>query len=284
MPRSASGSPSLPKWRNLWSKTFSHSSGRPRRRPRNEKATPAARVAAARLLGFGPFNEVGEPLAELLNPRSPVELQSTALRALAGFNDPKVGPLMLGQWDGYGPTLRREATEALFARPDRLKTLLDAVEAKKVSPAHIEAARVEALRKHSDMAIRNRASQLFVSQLAPDRKKVLDDYRPALELKGDLVKGRELFRKNCTACHRLENTGTEVGASLIAALQEQVEGSAPHRHPRPEPRSRPAIRQLPGPHDVRPNRQRPARGRDADQHHTSPRRQGRGHDPPVTDR
>jgi putative membrane-bound dehydrogenase-like protein len=190
-------------------------------RARNERATPAARVAAVRLLGFGPFKEAGEPLAELLNPRSPVELQSAALRALTGFNDPKVGPLVLGQWDGYGPTLRREATEALFARPDRLKALLDAVEAKKVPPAHIEGARVEALRKHSDSAIRMRATQLFTGQLAPDRKKVIDEYRPALELKGDVTKGREVFRKNCTACHRLENNGYEVGANLLSALRNK---------------------------------------------------------------
>src|SRR5262249_62254384 len=49
---------------------------------RNEKATPAARVAAVRLLGYGRFRGVGEPLAELLNPRSPVALQSAAPRAL----------------------------------------------------------------------------------------------------------------------------------------------------------------------------------------------------------
>jgi putative membrane-bound dehydrogenase-like protein len=188
---------------------------------RNEKATPPARVAAVRLLGFGPFNEVGEPLAELLNPRSPVELQSAALRALAGFNDAKVGSLILGQWDGYGPTLRREATEALFARSDRLKVLLDAVEAKKVPPAHIEAARIDTLRKHPDSAIRTRASHVFTGQLAPDRKKVIDEYRPALDLKGDPAKGREVFRKNCTACHRLENTGYEVGANLLAALRNK---------------------------------------------------------------
>src|SRR5262249_5946267 len=153
---------------------------------RNEKKKLAAPLPARRVLGFGPFKIVGEPLAEVLNPRFPVEVQSAALRALAGFNDPNVGPLILGQWDSYGPTLRREATEALFARSDRLKALLDAVEAKKVPPAHIESTRVEALRKHSDSAIRSRASQLFTGQLAPDRKKELDEYRPALDLNGDL--------------------------------------------------------------------------------------------------
>jgi putative membrane-bound dehydrogenase-like protein len=188
---------------------------------RNEKASLTSRIAAVRLLGYAPFDVAGEPLAELLNPRSPVELQSAALRALAGFNDPKVGPLLLAGWDGYGPTLRREATEALFARPDRITALLDAVEAKKVPAAHIEAARADALRKHSDESIRTRALKLFAGQVAADRKKVIDDYRPVFDLKADAGRGREVFRKNCTACHRLENTGYEVGANLMSALRNK---------------------------------------------------------------
>lgn len=188
---------------------------------RNETATPASRLAAVRLLGFAPFPLSGEPLAELLNPRTPVAIQSAALQALAGFNDPKVGLLLVGAWEGYGPTLRREATEVLLARPDRVKALLDAIEAKSVPASHIEAARADALRKHPDQAIRTRATKLLAGQVAADRKKVLDVYRPALDFKADAARGRELFRKNCTACHRLENVGYEVGANLTAALRNK---------------------------------------------------------------
>lgn len=189
---------------------------------RDEKATPAARVAAVRLLGSGPFALVGEPLARLLNPRSPAEVQAAAMRALAGFTDKQVGPILLAAWDGYSPALRREATEVLFARPDRLTALLDAIEAKKVSAGHIEAARAEALRKHPDAALRARATKLLAGQVAADRKKVIDDYQPALALKADAARGREVFRKNCTACHRLEDTGTEVGANLLSALRNKT--------------------------------------------------------------
>lgn len=66
-----------------------------------------------------------------------------------------------------------------------------------------------------------RATKLLVGQVAADRKKIIDDYRPSLELKGDAGRGREVFRKNCTACHRLENTGYEVGANLMAALRNK---------------------------------------------------------------
>jgi putative heme-binding domain-containing protein len=110
----------------------------------------------------------------------------------------------------------------LFARKDRLGKLLDAIEAKKVLASQVEVARADALRKHPDKAIAARAAKLLASQVAADRKKVLDDYRPALSLKGDVGRGRGVFRKNCTACHRLENTGYEVGANLTAALRNKT--------------------------------------------------------------
>jgi putative membrane-bound dehydrogenase-like protein len=189
---------------------------------RNDATPPAARQLAIRLLGYAPFEVAGEPLAELLTPRNPTEIQAAALRALTAFDDPKVAGQMLAQWEGYGPTLRREVVEALFARKDRLVKLLDAIEARTVVPAHIESARAEALRSHPDAAIRERAAKLLAGQVAGDRKKVIDDYRAAFDLKPDATRGREVFRKNCTACHRLENSGYEVGANLTAALKNKT--------------------------------------------------------------
>jgi putative heme-binding domain-containing protein len=180
-----------------------------------------ARLAAIRIVGYAPFDIAAGPLSELLGPRNAVEIQSVVLRALAGFDDPKVGSLILDHWDGFGPTLRREALEVLFARKDRMMKLLDAIEGKNVLASQIESARADALRKHPDPAIRARAAKLLAGQVAADRKKVLDDYRPALDVKGDAARGRDLFRKNCTACHRLENVGYEVGATLVSALRNK---------------------------------------------------------------
>jgi putative membrane-bound dehydrogenase-like protein len=188
----------------------------------DESATPAVRQSCVRLLAAGPYRIAAEPLAALLGPRSAGDLQSSALRSLASFDDPRVADVVLAGWGGYGPTLRREAIEVLFARKDRLTKLLDAIESKTVVPSQLEAARADALRAHADPAIRARAVKLLAGQVAADRKKVLDDYRPALDLKADAARGRDVFRKNCTACHRLENTGYEVGANLTAALRNKT--------------------------------------------------------------
>jgi putative heme-binding domain-containing protein len=39
-------------------------------------------------------------------------------------------------------------------------------------------------------------------------------YQAALELKGDPQRGKELFKKTCSACHVLDGVGTAVGADL----------------------------------------------------------------------
>jgi putative heme-binding domain-containing protein len=47
-----------------------------------------------------------------------------------------------------------------------------------------------------------------------DRKKVVEDYRPALALAGDAGRGRELYRKTCAPCHRSGTEGQDVGPDL----------------------------------------------------------------------
>ena len=115
--------------------------------------------------------------------------------------------------------MRREATEALFARTDRLPHLLDALETKRVLANQLEPSRLEQLRKQADPALRRRAVAVLAGQVAPDRQKVVEAYRAALELKADVARGRAAFRKNCATCHRLENEGYEVGPDLLSAIR-----------------------------------------------------------------
>src|SRR5262249_31141201 len=98
---------------------------------RDEKRPVAERLAAVGLLGYGPFATASTPLKDLLAPTAPGDLNLAAVRALSGQDSSKVADILLAQWGSYGPALRREVLEALFARSDRLKQLLDAVEAKK---------------------------------------------------------------------------------------------------------------------------------------------------------
>lgn len=184
----------------------------------DDKTPLPERVDSVRLLGFGPFALSGEPLAALLNPRQPPELQSAAVRALAAQDQPRTVELLLAGWDSYGPSLRREVVEALLARPARIVKLLDAIEAKRVSPAQLEAARRDQLRNHRNAEIRQRAVALFANVGSSDRRKVVEDFRGVIEMHGDAARGKPLFQKHCAVCHKLDGEGHEVGPDLRAVL------------------------------------------------------------------
>jgi putative membrane-bound dehydrogenase-like protein len=185
---------------------------------RDESATDRARAAAAGLLALGPFDLADAVLADVLTPASPGDVQLAAVKALAAHTDPKVSDLLLKHWAGYGPALRREVLDVLAARPDRALKLLDAVEKKAVAAAELDPARVQQLKAHPNAAVRKKAAAVLAAVVNPDRAKVVAAFAPALELKGDPGKGRALFKTHCSACHRLDGVGFDVGANLLAAL------------------------------------------------------------------
>ena len=130
--------------------------------------------------------------------------------------------------------MRREVLEALFARPDRTRRLLDAVEKKTVL------AGAPGSRSRSAIAqpVRRRPVQagtaLLAGQVAPDRKRVINDYRSALDLKGDALKGKLVFKNVCSTCHRLEDVGTKVGPDLRRPRQQDRRLAGGHSRPERE--------------------------------------------------
>jgi putative membrane-bound dehydrogenase-like protein len=187
----------------------------------NAKAPNAERLAAVGLLGFGPYKVAGPALADLLTPQTPGDLQLAAVRALSQHEDAKVADALLAPWSSLSPGVRREVIEALFARPSRLALLLDAIEKQQVLSVQMEPSRLQQLRKHHDTKLRQRAEKLLAGQATADRQKVIDAYRPALDLKADVARGKAVFKKTCSTCHRLEDVGVEVGPDLLSALRNK---------------------------------------------------------------
>jgi putative membrane-bound dehydrogenase-like protein len=185
---------------------------------RDESAKPADRVAAAAVLGMGPFDLAGPALTEGLAPTAPGNLQLAAVRSLAAHSDAKVSDLLLKNWNGYAPALRREVLEVLLSRPDRILKLLDAVEGKQVSANELDPARVKQVKEHPSATVRKQAAAVLKQSVNADRAKIVKEYAAALELKGDVEKGRAVFRMHCAACHKLDGFGHDVGANLLAAL------------------------------------------------------------------
>ncbi len=183
----------------------------------------AERVAAAQSLALGEFADVRDTLFQLLAARHPQELQLAALSSLTKFADPAAAAFLIATWPNLSPRLRLAATEALFSRPAWRDAVLTATEAGEFPSSDLEPARLKLLESHADPGVRARAQRLQSRLRLGRRQDVVAEYLPALNLRGDALRGKAAFQKNCATCHRLDQFGTEIGPNLAAMRNRGAE-------------------------------------------------------------
>jgi len=172
------------------------------------------RVPAIRSLALAGFNDNRELLESFLSLQQPPRVQQAALDTLAEFDDRRVAGIILAAWPRLSPSLRVRATEALLSRPQWIAVFLDAVESGRLQPTEVNASRMNLLKQYPDRTVVARVSRLFADTTLPERQAILKRYQPALKRSGDPQRGRQLFKKVCSSCHRLQGVGTAVGADL----------------------------------------------------------------------
>jgi putative heme-binding domain-containing protein len=177
-----------------------------------------SRLRAVRLLGRFDDERPADiaALQELLSPQTPAALQSAAVAALAATGAEQVPKLLLSSWSGYGPDLRGQVVDALIGRDLWLRELLDEINAQHVPASAIDAARRQRMLEHHDEAIRREAQRIMAGAVNADRQEVIDRYREATKLAGSAERGAVVFKKSCSACHRLADVGYVVGPDLSA--------------------------------------------------------------------
>ncbi len=182
----------------------------------DEEADEEARLAAVRVLGRDA--EEAKDLARLgrlLEPRSSTALRSAALAALGGMKGDAVAETVLAGWVGSAPATRGAVLDLLLSREPWTKSLLAAIEAKRVPAAEVDSARRARLLASPRPDLREQAAALLDTPTAA-RKEVVDRHRPALDLAGDPKAGLAVFQRACATCHKIGGVGVEVGPDLAA--------------------------------------------------------------------
>jgi putative membrane-bound dehydrogenase-like protein len=155
-------------------------------------------------------------LAELVVPQNSAALQSAAVAALGRIADKRVPELLTAGWSGHSPALKGQILDVLLSRDVWQQQLLNRIEKKSIPAAEVDVARRQRLLAHHQETIRTRAAKLFDGAINADRRRVLDDYKDALALTPDRRRGKAVFAKSCSICHRLEDAGHAVGPDLQA--------------------------------------------------------------------
>jgi putative membrane-bound dehydrogenase-like protein len=174
------------------------------------------RLPAIALLALAHPGRIVALMPDLLDAHEPTDVQLAALHALGEVHDPGVARSILARWKSMSPSVRREAAEMLFSRPERLEPLIEALEAKALPVSEIEPDRIKQLRVLKEPRLRARACRILDAAGSPgaDRKAAIESYRTALGLAGEPGRGRAVFQKACATCHRLAGQGIDVGPDL----------------------------------------------------------------------
>ena len=171
-------------------------------------------LSALRTIAFAPSETVLAEVPRLIDASRSIDVQLEAIRILGRERDPSVASILIEREPALSPAVRREALETLFARKERIVSLLDAIEMKRIAAAEIDPTRRRSLREHADPAIRTRAAKLFEPATRDARLKAIASYRDALSLPADSKRGRLVFMKVCSTCHKSQGEGKDVGPDL----------------------------------------------------------------------
>jgi putative heme-binding domain-containing protein len=180
----------------------------------DEQAAQAQRELSLGILGLDPSCGTIPTITKFLDPKQPEGLQLAAATALAAIQNPQIGTIFIGHWREATSKVRDRMLAWYFSDRSRLPELLKAVKEGTAPAWSLGPAHTQQLLQSQDPAIRSLAQSLLGEAAQSDRKAVYNRYLPALKMKGDPQKGRQVYERTCSECHKLGTTGSEVGPDL----------------------------------------------------------------------
>ncbi len=164
------------------------------------------RAMAIRALRGADFAVAQTVFRQILESHAVSDLQIAGVEALAAFDDPGVAATLLPFWTAYSPEARGKAVGALLNHRARVPVLLKALEDQKIEPSTLDVTARARLLDDPDQAMAQRARAVLASA-GGDRAKVVESYRDAIQLPGDVSRGKQLFEKHCAKCHMPRRLG-----------------------------------------------------------------------------
>ena len=182
----------------------------------------SGRVIAVRTLQGGSFDLVADTLATLLQAGSDPALQSAAAESLASFNRPEVSGILIDAWPGYDPGPRSAVAELLIRRDSYATALLGAIADGRIAAEELPPVTRIRLSQHPNKGVRQSAGALLPAQL-DDRGRVVAQHMPALEISGDVSRGKQLFESECANCHLPRAARGRIGPDLSGVTNRSNE-------------------------------------------------------------
>jgi putative membrane-bound dehydrogenase-like protein len=152
----------------------------------------------------------------------PPQQRLDAVTRLAALDGVAAAEALLAAWNGNTPQVQAAIVEALFARRERLPSLLTGIEAKTFPANALTAVQRATLLESPEPAVRERAARLL-NRPAGAGDEVFRKFAAALPGPRDAANGERVFREHCATCHRARGQGFAVGPDLDAEFQRAEE-------------------------------------------------------------
>ncbi len=179
----------------------------------NSAEDQVARLEGIKLLAVLPQDR-SPTLLSLLAPNQPQEIQVAAVTALGKSEQPVVANELVQRWNVLTPRVRTEAVAVMLSRPPRATILLNAIQGGKIGRIELNSTQVKFLKNHRDGGLRTLASSVL-TEVASKRQDVVSSYKTAMDLRGDIAKGKTVFMERCLSCHQFDGNGFVLGPDLV---------------------------------------------------------------------
>jgi putative heme-binding domain-containing protein len=161
--------------------------------------------------------------------QQPGALRAAAIRGLAAYDDAATADTILGVYDALTAAEKRDAMATLAARVASARTLLDAIEAKRIVRADLSADVIRNLRNLKDDALNARIAEVWgqVRDTPAAKAEQIEKYRRIVRAgyvdRPDPALGRAVYVKTCGQCHTLFGSGSNIGPDLTGSNRADLD-------------------------------------------------------------
>ncbi|WP_231742410.1 PVC-type heme-binding CxxCH protein [Polystyrenella longa] len=180
----------------------------------SEQGETALSQAALPLLIYTPSAETVPVLTSLLDTTNNQALQQQTLEILGAHPGTEPVEFLLDEYELASPRIRRAILAYLLRDQERIQTLFDEIEGKKIRAAELDQNQQKALMNHANAEIKSRAQELLKSNISADRTKVIERYQASLAKDADAKRGKVVFAKVCSSCHKVGDIGVDVAPDI----------------------------------------------------------------------
>lgn len=172
------------------------------------------RLAAVELIGLSQRKGDRKLLAELSSTSEDSRLRNAAIKAWCEQGSEEAEKFLMAELAGAGPGLRPILMEQILARPPRQAALLAQMESGGLTAKQLGAVELKRFVDRSQGKTKEGFQKQLDSILNSNRAAVLKNYQSCLEMAGDAERGKQVFTKQCAACHRIGDVGVQVGPDI----------------------------------------------------------------------